>query len=126
MADFPEMILRRLPPDAWSHRLFYEDTGCWSEWRQGREPTFPVANEIEVRPLYAESALAQAITALTKERDEDYAIGLKLRQELAADNARLRQALARIELGVENGESFSGTMCSEIARAALANPAPVT
>lgn len=47
-------------------------------------------------PISACREAAQAIATLTKERDEDYAIGLKLRQELAADNARLREALASI------------------------------
>lgn len=87
--------------------------------------------------LYSEAA--QAITALTKERDEDYAIGLKLRQELAADNARLREALSAasgrmlnakidLEIGSATKKRVVRALDSAIdqARAALANPAPTT
>lgn len=42
-------------PVAWQHRIFYEDTRKWSDWRPGRRDT-TLANEFEERPLYAAPA----------------------------------------------------------------------
>lgn len=39
--------------------------------------------------------------------------------KLEAENARLRATLERIAHNMENGESFSGTQCADIAREAL-------
>lgn len=45
-----------LEPVAWQHRLFFEDTGKWSDWRDGPSP-FAVANKFEKRALVPASAL---------------------------------------------------------------------
>lgn len=84
-------------------------------------------------------AYRPVVTTLVKARDEDYAIGLKLRQELAADNARLREALASVvttthrpnptdpsRIDVAPGKHRQFQAAVERARAALAKPAPTT
>jgi len=39
-------------PDGWQHRLFFDDTKAWSEWRDGKFNGL-LANLFEERPLYA-------------------------------------------------------------------------
>lgn len=39
-------------PAAWQHRLYHDDIGKWSEWRDGRHDP-RLANAWQERPLYA-------------------------------------------------------------------------
>jgi hypothetical protein len=51
-------------PVGWQHRIFYDDTNAWSEWRDGRHST-ALANPFEERAVYASPDREKIIEALT-------------------------------------------------------------
>lgn len=46
-------------PVAWQHRIYYDDTKTWSDWREGPVPQFD--NKFEKRPLYAHPATTSGV-----------------------------------------------------------------
>lgn len=66
-------------PVGWQHRIYYEDTKSWSEWRDGERPKYD--NEYETRPLYTspvqtrEDGIREALkpfARVARQLDRDY------------------------------------------------------